>query len=147
MKLMPDHELITWTKKISQRFYEVVYEDPWFSKIFRNIDQDIITSQQADFMIGALGGPKKFGGRMPKDAHPHIWIDEHIWNYREELLVKVFYELEVPANMQERWLAIDHAFKKSILNTGDVSECEGRYKTDEIIFEPMPDFLKKKKAS
>ncbi|MAZ47385.1 MAG: hypothetical protein CME65_02410 [Halobacteriovoraceae bacterium] len=147
MKLMPDNELMSWTKKVSTRFYELVFEDPWFSKIFRNVDQEIITSQQADFMTGALGGPKLFGGRMPKDAHPHIWVDEKIWEYRENLLKQTFEELYVPLDLREKWLAIDNAFKRSILNTGDKSECFGRYKTDEIIYEPMPEYLKKKKAS
>ena len=146
MKLMEDHELITWVSLISEKFYEMVYEDPWFSKIFRNVDQKVITSQQADFMIGNLGGPKKFGGRMPKDAHPQIWIDEHIWQYREKLLLEAFDKVNAPKELQARWLKIDEAFKQVIINKGDKSECFGRYKTDEIIYEPIPDHLKEKKA-
>lgn len=133
-----------WIKLATTEFYELVYKDTWFKKIFRNIDQEIITSQQIDFMVGAFGGPKKFNGRLPKDAHPHIWINEEIWNYRESLLVKAFENTKTPNEIREKWLKIDNAFKGSIINKGSIDECVGRYKTDEIIFEPIPEFLKKR---
>lgn len=144
---MREEELIRWVKKVTTEFYELVYADPWFSKIFRNIQKDIITSQQTHFMVQCLGGPKKFGGRMPKDAHPQIWIDDNIWDYREALLIKAFESVEAPEELRLKWLKIDEAFKHAIVNTGGVTQCFGRYKLDEIIYEPMPGHLKKKKVS
>lgn len=129
-----------------EEFYELVYKDPWFSKIFRNIEQEVITSQQIDFMLQSFGGPKNFCGRNPKDAHPHIWVDEDIWNYREMLLQRAFDKVNTPQDIQEKWLRIDNAFKNVIINKKDPAECVGRYKTDEIIIEFMPDYLKKKAA-
>lgn len=145
MKLnMSDQELYDWVLKVVTEFYELVYKDPWFKKIFRNIEQDIITSQQTDFMVQSLGGPKRFAGRMPKDAHPQIWVDEKIWQYREKLLLQAFESEKAPAQLCEQWLKIDEAFKAGILNKAGPEECTLRYRTDEVIYEPMPEHLSRK---
>ena len=144
---MKDSELKELTFKVSKLLYEKIYDDPWFSKLFRNIDQEVITSQQSDFMTGVLGGPKNFCGRMPKDAHPQIWIDENIWEYRENILKETFEELNVPTDIREKWLKIDNAFKHAIINKAGPQECFGRYKTEEIIYEPMPAHLQTKKTA
>lgn len=143
---MPDNELYDWVLKISKKFYEKAYKDPWFKKIFRNIDEEIISTQQADFMTAALGGPKNFCGRVPKDAHPQVWVDQAIWDYREEVLKATFEELNAPMELREKWLKIDEAFKAVIINKGGPEECVGRFKTDEIIYEPIPQHLRKKAA-
>lgn len=141
-----EKELIDFVTKVTTEFYELVYEDPWFKKIFRNIEQEIITSQQIDFMVGSLGGPKLFCGRKPKDAHPQIWVNEEIWQYREMLLKKAFTKVKAPQSLQEAWLKVDEAFKGVIMKKGGIESCVGRYKTDDIIYEPMPYNLKKKVA-
>lgn len=145
-KDLSDLELQDWVSKITTEFYELVYADPWFSKMFRNIKQEVITSQQTDFMVQALGGPKNYCGRVPKDAHPQVWVDEDIWQYREDLVKKAFENVKAPEELRERWLKIDQAFKSVIINKGGVEECYGRYKLEEIIYEPIPDYLKKKSA-
>lgn len=146
-KDFPDEELKHWVTLVTTEFYELVYQDPWFSRIFRNIKQEVITSQQIDFMVQAMGGPKEFCGRVPKDAHPQIWVNEEIWQYRELLLKQAFAKINPPQALQDRWLKIDEAFKGVIINQKGPEECVGRYQTDEIIYEPMPDYLKRKKAS
>lgn len=127
--------------KVNTLFYDKVYKDPWFSKIFRNIPQDIITKQQTDFMLGAFGGPKIYGGRSPQDAHPHIFVDEDMWQTREKYLIEAMNEAQFPKDLAEKWLKIDNAFKKSIIKT-DLSECKKRYNMDEIIYEPRSAFKK-----
>lgn len=130
-----DEKLYQLVYKTTEEFYNLVYEDPWFKKIFRVIDQKIITSQQTDFMVQAMGGPKKYGGRTPEDAHPHIYIDEDMWQYREKLLKIAFEKCDTPIDIQNRWLKIDEAFKKMIIKN-DISDCKKRFFTDEIIYEP-----------
>ena len=144
MKEYSDQELYDYIYKASEKFYELAYEDPYFKKFFRNIDQDVITSQQTDFMVQNFGGPKKYCGRMPKDAHPQVWIDENIWQYREDCLIKAFKAVGTPEDIQEKWLKIDQAFKHAIINIGGPEECTPRDKVDEIIYEPMPEYLKEK---
>jgi truncated hemoglobin YjbI len=144
MKLsLSQDELKYWVTEVTTEFYELVYQDPWFKNIFRNIKQEVITSQQIEFMIQSLGGPKMYCGRSPKDAHPQVWVNEEIWQYREDLLVKAFDKLKAPDELKVAWLKIDEAFKGVIINKAGPEECSLRDKADEIIYEPMPNYLKK----
>lgn len=136
-----DQELYGWIHKVNVIFYDKVYEDPWLSKVFRNVEKDIIVKQQSDFMTGAMGGRKRYSGRSPKDAHPHIMINEEMWNLREKFLVEACEEAKAPPWLVEKWIRIDNSFKKSILKAS-IQDCKKRFFTDEIVDEPGP--LKKR---
>lgn len=139
---LSDKELEDIILKVNDIFYDKVFEDEWLKKVFAFTDIDIIKSQQTDFILGALGGPKKYCGRSPKDAHPHIFIQEDMWLVRENYLVEAFKEAKAPLWMQEKWINIDNAFKKAILKDSP-DECTGRYRTEENIIIPNPNPLKK----
>lgn len=136
MKLS-DQELFDLVLTINKAFYDRVYKDSWLSQVFKNVDQKLIESQQTDFMVGALGGPNVYKGRSPKDAHPHIFVDEEMWALREKFLVEAFKETKTPEWLQEKWLKIDNAFKAKILKNS-FQDCEKRYTLDEIIYVPNP---------
>lgn len=129
---MNDEELTLLVKAINKNFYDRVYADPWLKKMFEIVPQEVIESQQSDFMVGALGGPVLYCGRSPKDAHPHLYVTEEIWQRREEHLKAAFEELKVDTAIAERWIKIDEAFKKAIVKTS-LDQCEKRFFTDEII--------------
>ncbi len=129
--------------KVNLAFYDRIYKDPWMAKVFRNVTQEFISNQQTDFMLGAFGGPKIYSGRSPQDAHPHIFIDQEMWDIREKYLKEAFEETKFPIELAEKWLRIDEAFKRSILKNS-VSDCQKRWAMDEIIHEPNPN--KKKSA-
>lgn len=74
-----DQQLEKIIKDVNKVFYDEMFEDTWMKDVFVGVDIDIIKSQQTDFILGALGGPKRYGGRSPKDAHPHIFIQEDMW--------------------------------------------------------------------
>ena len=135
MNKLDENELYALVFKINEKFYEYIYQDEWLKNIFLVIDQKIITSQQTDFMVGALGGPKNYCGRNPKDAHPHIYIDEEMWQLREYYLNKSFDELNIPPELRKKWLIIDEAFKSSIIKKS-LDDCAKRYNTDTIIYFP-----------
>lgn len=99
--------------------------------------RDHIENQQTDFIVAAFGGPKNSSGRNPKDAHPHIFIQEDMWGLREKYLAEAFDELKVSEEIQTKWLKIDHALKSTILKSS-ISECFGRFKTEPIINIPNP---------
>jgi truncated hemoglobin YjbI len=127
---------------VNQYFYEGIYNDSWLKRVFAYVKQEFITEQQTLFMFGAFGGPKKYCGRSPKDAHPHIYIDEEMWQLREKYLIDAFNKANTPDWMRKKWLAIDEAFKVHILKKSP-SECVGRYKTEQIIDIPNPNRFKK----
>ena len=132
-----DTELEEWITKITTRFYEIAYQDPWLSEVFKVVPQEFITSQQIDFMLGLFGGPKRYSGRHAKDAHPHIFITEEMWQQREDILKRAMQEVSAPQEIAERWIKIDEAFKKSIVMK-DPSECQRRFTTDDLIIVPNP---------
>ena len=127
--------------KINQYFYEQIYKDEWFKNVFQNVTQEFITLQQNDFMIQAFGGPCNFCGRMPGDAHPHIYIDNEMWEIRENYLKLSFEKNNVPKDIREKWLKIDNAFKNKIIKKS-IDDVLPRFTTDEVII-----ILKEKKEA
>lgn len=140
-KKYSDNELEHWITLASKEFYELVYKDEWLSIVFKDVSKEFITAQQIDFMLGLFGGPKKYSGRNAKDAHPHIFITEAMWQHREALLKSAFQSVNMPSDLQIQWLKIDEAFKKSIVMK-DPSECQKRTPTDELIIVYPPPMKK-----
>ncbi len=123
--------------KVNEVFYDLVYKDPWLGLVFQGTDQDHIARQQTDFMLGAFGGPKIYAGRSPKDAHPHININEEMWDLREKHLRAAFVKTNFPPDLQVKWIRIDEAFKQAILKKS-VADCQKRFNLDVIIDPPKP---------
>ncbi len=140
---LTDKELTEIVEKVNDIFYDKVYEDQWLKEVFAATKIDLIKSQQTDFIALVKRGPKNYCGRSPKDAHPHIFIQEEMWELREHYLIEAFKEANVPQWIQEKWINIDNAFKKAILKNS-LSDCSGRYGTDRIIDIPNPN---KKRAA
>lgn len=126
-----------WIKLVTEEFYERVYKDEWLKLVFQSIPKEFITSQQIDFMVGAFGGEQRFSGRSPKDAHPHIFVTDEMWMRREELLREAMVAVNCPAEICEKWLKIDNAFKKFIIMKSPM-DCQKRFGGDEIIIVPNP---------
>lgn len=123
--------------KACEVFYELVFEHEWLKEVFAGVDQKLITDQQYDFILAALGGPNNFMGRNPRDAHTHIFIQEDMWKVREDLLIQAMQKVGLPEDIQAKWLKIDNAFKNVILKKS-VDDCFGRYKTEPVINVPDP---------
>lgn len=119
-------------QRVAKRFYDKVYAHPWLKLYFIHTKQEIIESQQVDFMTGALGGPRVFSGRMPQDAHMHINITPELIEVREKLLLEALDEEKAPAELKERWLRVENAFKRHIIKPS-VEACQKRWTTDEIL--------------
>lgn len=121
-----------YLEKIAKRFYDKIYADPWLKLYFKNTNQETIERQQVDFMSGALGGPKIYGGRMPADAHTHINITPELFEAREKLLLEALTEEGAPSELIDRWLKIEQAFKRHLIKTSP-EQCQKRWNTDEIL--------------
>ncbi|MFZ4712462.1 MAG: hypothetical protein ACOYL6_02005 [Bacteriovoracaceae bacterium] len=132
-----DEILEQWLKTINVVFYQKIFSDKWFSQVFRGVEESFLVLQQTDFMLGAMGGIKRYSGRSPDEAHPHIFISEEMWQHREKILIASFEETNAPDELRKRWLKIDDAFKKKIVMK-DSSECRPRYAIDEFIIVPKP---------
>ncbi len=118
--------------RINQHFYEQVYAHPWLSLYFQAVTKEFITQQQTDFIVGAIGGPKLFCGRLPSNAHPHMFITDELFDLRKAMLQRSFQELKAPYELEEAWLRIDEAFRRVIVKNS-IEDCKGRWPTDEIL--------------
>lgn len=129
---MSESEIEDWVTRASKEFYELIYRDEWLKEVFKIVPQVFITSQQIDFMLQALTSIKRYNGRNPGDAHPHIFVNEDMWQLRESYLEKAFERVGVPLELRERWLKIDRAFKAKIVMS-DPAQCRRRFTTDELV--------------
>ncbi len=132
-----DQEMERWIRLVTTEFYEQVYRDEWLKDVFKVVDQKFITEQQVDFMLQAMSGIKRYRGRNPSDAHPHIFVNEEMWRLREKYLVRAFEKLDCPEDIRQRWLKIDEAFKAKIVMT-DPAQCRRRFTHDELVIVPDP---------
>lgn len=101
-------------------------------------DRLVLESQQTEFMMLALDGPKVFGGRIPRDAHIQMFITDEIFNIRHKLLGDSLNEAGVPEHPRERWLSVDEEIRRAIVKESP-DQCRGRYRSDPIIIVPKPD--------
>ncbi|TNF00183.1 MAG: group 1 truncated hemoglobin [Deltaproteobacteria bacterium] len=124
-------------ERVAKKFYDLIYEHPWIGLFFKDIDQKVIESQQVDFMSAALGGPRVYLGKLPVPGHKHMMLTDELFDLREELLVQAMNEVGIKDELRERWLRIDEAFRKKLVKR-DISECEKRFNTDEILDFPNP---------
>ncbi len=132
-------------EKVAKKFYDLVYEHPWIGQYFKEINQEIIESQQVDFMSAALGGPRVYLGKLPVPGHKHMMLTDELFDLRESLLVQAMDDVGIHPELRERWLRIDEAFRKKLVKR-DISECEKRFKTDEILDFPNPNASSNKAA-
>jgi truncated hemoglobin YjbI len=129
-------------EKVHKIFYDKIYAHPWIGEYFKEIQQDIIEIQQTDFMSQAMGGPAIYCGKLPIAAHKHMFINLELFELRSNLLRDSIREAGVKPEEEEAWMKIDQAFKKGIIKNS-LSDCQLRFKSDEIVNVPNPD----KKAS
>ncbi len=125
-------------EKVHKIFYDKIYAHPWIGKFFQEIQQDIIETQQSDFMSQAMGGPAIYCGKLPIAAHKHMFISEALFELRTKLLKESLTEAGVLPVHQEGWLKIDQAFKKGIIKKSS-ADCQLRYNTDQILEFPDPE--------
>ncbi|MCB9063054.1 MAG: group 1 truncated hemoglobin [Halobacteriovoraceae bacterium] len=124
-------------QKISKILYDKLFAHEWLSQYFVGIKQESIEAQQVDFMTGALGGGNIYCGKLPIPAHKHMMISDELFNLRAKILAESIDEAGASAELKERWLKIDEAFRGGIVKKS-VSECQKRFNSDEILDFPNP---------
>jgi truncated hemoglobin YjbI len=123
--------------RLHKVFYDKVYAHPWIGQFFKDVEQTHIEMQQSDFIAQLTGGPKKFFGRMPVNAHVHIMITDELFSLRHQLLAESLTEIGTPEKEKNELLKIDMAFKKILVKTS-IDQCGKRFKMDEIVDIPNP---------
>ena len=112
-------------QKVHKIFYDKVYAHPWLKMFFDGHDQEAIENRQTGFMAEKMGGEVDYWGKQPKMAHRQMYITQELYDLRHELLRESLQEAGVAADIAERWLKIDYAFKRQIVK----DSIEAFYKT------------------
>lgn len=122
----------TAVRRIVQSFYDALFADVILSQFFEGVTKEHQVDQFTDFLIQFLGGEKNYRGRMPQDAHTHLYITEEHFLIRHEMLANSLKRHSAPENIVKLILQMDQSFYDRIVKKS-VDECEGRYKTEKII--------------
>jgi hemoglobin len=103
-------------ERVHKRFYDKVYTHPWLGKFFEGHKQELIENRQTQFMGEKMGGPIVYPGKDPEITHRAMFITEELFAVRRQLLHESLEEFGLDAVLIERWLKIDSAFKRHIVN-------------------------------
>ena len=123
--------------RVHKRFYDAVYADDWMGPIFMHVPQDLIESQQTNFMAARMGGENLYCGLLPKWAHRHILITHEMMDHRHRLLAEALDAERVDSELAQRWLRIDEAFRSALVKKS-AAECVQRFKSEPIVTAPKP---------
>jgi hemoglobin len=124
-------------QKVHKIFYDKIYSHPWIGKFFQGIDQDYIENQQTDFMVDIMGGPSDYHGKMPHEAHKHMFITEELGELRSKLLLEALNEAGLSEENKLAWMKIDSAFLKKLIKK-NLQDCERRFPIEPIHDHPNP---------
>jgi len=127
-------------KQVHDLLYDKLYAHPWLKGFFVRSTLDIVKSQQTDFWAALMGGPSRYGGRSPRDAHVHMFLPAEAFAIRHALLDEAIAEAGVPDDLRQKWLALDSSFEAAVVNKSP-DECHGCYRNEEVIIVPRPDNL------
>lgn len=119
-------------------FYDKLYSHSWIGKFFAGISRELIEAQQSDFMGQMFGGPRIYGGRMPAEAHVHMYITDELFDLRHEMLRQSLTEAGVGPAVATEWLSMDKAFRRAVVKKS-ITDCQKRFTTDEVLNFPKPE--------
>lgn len=123
---------------VHKTFYDKVYEHPWLGKFFEGHDQKAIEDRQTSFMASKMGSDINYLGKEPYMGHRAMYITEELFDLRTSILRESLIEHGVDADLIERWIKIDNAFKKQIVKK-DIPEFYSKtWKYEKRIIIPKP---------
>lgn len=116
--------------RIHQRFYDVIFEEPWLGKFFRGKHESTLARKQTEFMVAAFGGENRYSGDTPTFVHMHMHITQEQLEVREVLLRDAIREEGLDEAIIERWLTVDRGFWAGLIKKSAdecVLKCLGQY--------------------
>lgn len=108
--------------KVHQRFYDVLFDEPWLEKFFFGKSKESLIIKQTQFMLAAFGGQNKYTGDTPAFVHMHMFITEEMSEVRGRILREAILAEGLSESIAERWLKVDKAFWPAIIKKS-VDEC------------------------
>ncbi|MCK5728697.1 MAG: hypothetical protein KAH08_05695 [Methylococcales bacterium] len=116
--------------KVHQRFYDIMFDEPWLETFFLGKSKEALIKKQSQFMIAAFNGPNNYEGDTPAFVHMHMFITNEMIEIRERILKASILAEGLSETTADKWLAVDHSFKAAIVKTSSsecVLKCKGQF--------------------
>lgn len=108
--------------KVHQRFYDVMFDEPWLGKFFYGKSKESLIIKQTQFMVAAFGGVNNYMGDTPAFVHMHMYVTDEMSDIRQKILKQAILNEGFSDSVAERWLKVDDSFRESIVKTS-IDEC------------------------
>ncbi len=126
-------------RRVHRRFYDKAFAHPWLGKYFEDHNQRFLEERQTEFMAEKMGGPVKYRGKDPYLAHRAMYIPPDLFELRSRLLAEALEECGVPEPLRRRWLRIDAAFRRQIVNPSMADFYARTWKYERRVIHPRPE--------
>ena len=118
--------------KVHEIFYTKIFAHPWLSKYFSIRPREHQIQQQTTFFTQLMGGPKRYMGKPPQDAHQFMMITEELFELRTNLLTESLIEHDIADDLRHEWIALNEMFKRVIVKKS-VEECKLQFSHQELL--------------
>ena len=115
--------------QVHQRFYDVIFAEPWLGQFFYGKSKPALINKQSQFMIAAFGGENHYLGDTPAFVHMHMYITDEMLTLREQILRQAIIDEGLSQQIADQWLNVDQSFRRSIIKkskTDCVMKCLGQ---------------------
>ena len=118
--------------KVHETFYTKIFADPWLSQYFTIRPREHQVQQQTTFTAQLMGGPKRYMGKPPQDAHQFMMITEELFELRTNLLIESLNEHSLADDLMDEWINLNDMFKRVIVKTS-IDDCKLQFSHQEIL--------------
>jgi len=123
--------------KVHKTFYDKIFADPWLSQYFQQRPREHLIRQQTAYFTQLMGGPKRYCGHAPNNAHQFMMITEELFDLRSKFLAESISENGLADEIRDEWVSMNNVFKTLIVKKS-LSECKKLYSHQEIMNFPKP---------
>jgi len=100
--------------QVMTRLVDRMFTDFVIGFLFEGRDRDRILMHEIELASAHLGGPAAYSGRPIGAVHRPLRIHRGHFHRRVAILRKVLTELDVPADVIERWIAHDDSLESVV---------------------------------
>ncbi len=127
--------------KVHQRFYDVIFNEPWLETFFLGKSKEALIKKQTQFMVAAFNGPNNYKGDTPAFVHMHLFITDEMADLRERILKAAIIAEGLSESIADQWLNVEHSFRAAIVKNS-VDECVLKCQGQVPIIAKKPDNYK-----
>ena len=103
-------------RAVVSTFVERFFTDFIIGFMFEGRDKERIIEQETSLACAHLGGPQRYAGRPLGSTHKPLPINSGHFKRRLAIVQWALAKHEVPADVQERWLAHDRSLEALVTN-------------------------------